>query len=342
MKEHSEENPDWDDQRMKIIGLGESSIRKSYYPELQQRLHELEKSNADLLDAIEEIQQKEEELRHNYEELRTIQSALDLARKKLNLLNSLTFQDIQNALFSLNGYLTLTKEAITQEPLQTYLEKSLSQMQKIERVLHIAKQYQNLGFHPPKWQNVMETYVFAVSHLDMSEYERSIFLEGLEVFADPLLEDAFFYLLENIKIHSGHATAYWFFYESSDNEVFLILEDNGKGIAWDQKNKIFERRTGITGGGRAFSGTGDSVPYRYDNLREWQTGNRGTIYNYHSPRCLSDQRTGIMQCSCFVGHKKRHHVNRDTMNTVLIFGLILVYVLIQTPRFRINLCGSRS
>lgn len=191
MKEHSEESPDWDDQRMKIIGLGESSIRKSYYPELQQRLHELEQTNADLLDAIEEIQQKEEELRENYDELRNIQSALDLARKKLNLLNSLTFQDIQNALFSLSGYLTLTKEAVSDEPVQMYLEKSLSQMQKIERILHLAKQYQNMGIHPPKWQNVMEVYVFAVSHLDMSDYERSIILEGLEIFADPLL-------LENI------------------------------------------------------------------------------------------------------------------------------------------------
>ncbi|OQA50647.1 MAG: sensor protein KdpD [Euryarchaeota archaeon ADurb.Bin294] len=248
MKEHSEESPDWDDQRMKIIGLGESSIRKSYYPELQQRLQELEQSNADLLDAIEEIQQKEEELRQNYDEQRNIQSALDLARKKLNLLNSLTFQDIQNALFSLSGYLTLTKEAISGEPVQMYLEKSLSQMQKSERVLHIAKQYQNMGIHPPKWQNVMEVYVFAVSHLDMSAYERNISLEGLEIFADPLLEDAFFYLLENIKYHSVHATGYQFYYESSENEISLILEDNGIGIESDRKEKVFERRTGLVGG----------------------------------------------------------------------------------------------
>lgn len=129
-----------------------------------------------------------------------------------------------------------------------YLEKSLSQMQKIERILHLAKQYQNMGIHPPKWQNVMEVYVFAVSHLDMSDYERSITLEGLEIFADPLLEDAFFYLLENIKYHSGHATRYQFYYETSEAEVFLILEDDGVGIESVRKEKIFERRTGLVGG----------------------------------------------------------------------------------------------
>ncbi len=42
-------NNDWDSLRDKIIGLGESSIQKSYYPELQKRLGELERFRA-LLD----------------------------------------------------------------------------------------------------------------------------------------------------------------------------------------------------------------------------------------------------------------------------------------------------
>lgn len=36
----------WDKKRTKIIGLGEQSIRKSYYPELQERLEELERFKA--------------------------------------------------------------------------------------------------------------------------------------------------------------------------------------------------------------------------------------------------------------------------------------------------------
>lgn len=245
MKKHSEKNPDWEDQRMKIIGLGESSIRKSYYPELQERLHELEQTNAELLDAIEEIKQKEEELRQNYDELRDIQSAFELARKKLNLLNSLTFQDVQNTLFSLRGYLTLAKETSSEEQVQMYLDQTLSPVQKIERVLLMAKHYQNMGIHPPKWQSVNEAYIFAVSHLDMSGYERDISLDGLEIFADPLLEDAFFYMLENIKHHSLHATKYWFYYETQGSEVSLILEDNGAGIKNSQKKMIFERNSGL-------------------------------------------------------------------------------------------------
>jgi PAS domain S-box-containing protein len=68
MKKHSENPPDWEAQRNKIIGLGETSIRKSYYPELQQRIQELEKKNRELQEAYAEHTAFEEELRQQYEE----------------------------------------------------------------------------------------------------------------------------------------------------------------------------------------------------------------------------------------------------------------------------------
>lgn len=44
MKKRSDPLRDsWKDLQRKIIGLGERSIRKSYYPELQKRLEELER-----------------------------------------------------------------------------------------------------------------------------------------------------------------------------------------------------------------------------------------------------------------------------------------------------------
>lgn len=57
MRKHSDSPDDWDAIREKIGGLGERSFRKSYYPELQQHLTELEKSQAYvklLLDAMDE------------------------------------------------------------------------------------------------------------------------------------------------------------------------------------------------------------------------------------------------------------------------------------------------
>ena len=54
MKEHSDSTTDWDALRAKIIGLGEHSIHKSYYPELAQRLVEMERFRA-LLDQSNDL-----------------------------------------------------------------------------------------------------------------------------------------------------------------------------------------------------------------------------------------------------------------------------------------------
>ena len=49
MSEHSDHRTEREALREKIIGLGEASLHKSYYPELQARLAELERFRA-LLD----------------------------------------------------------------------------------------------------------------------------------------------------------------------------------------------------------------------------------------------------------------------------------------------------
>jgi len=54
MNEHSDASGDWDALRARIIGLGEHSIRKSHYPELERRLVELERFRA-LLDESNDL-----------------------------------------------------------------------------------------------------------------------------------------------------------------------------------------------------------------------------------------------------------------------------------------------
>ena len=39
-------------------------------------------------------------------------------------------------------------------------------IQKITSSLNFAKNYQEMGIHPPRWQNVGQTVLFAISHLD--------------------------------------------------------------------------------------------------------------------------------------------------------------------------------
>ena len=72
MKKRSKPAKDRNELRDKIIGLGDKSIRKSYYPELQARLAELEVANHRLRLEIDERRKAEEALTESEEKYRTL------------------------------------------------------------------------------------------------------------------------------------------------------------------------------------------------------------------------------------------------------------------------------
>ena len=176
-------------------------------------------------------------------ERKMAQDALDRATKKLSLLNSITFSDIRNAVFSLAGYFELEKTGEPGEKLQQYLDQEIEIIRKITDSLTFAKNYQNLGQKPPAWHNVSEAFLFGISHLDLSHISRNLSIGGLEIYADPLLENVFFTLAENILLHGKTATEISFRYLESEDGLTLLFEDNGEGIPKDLKEKIFDRRS---------------------------------------------------------------------------------------------------
>ncbi len=115
---------------------------------------------------------------------------------------------------------------------------------KIVNSLNFAKNYQEMGIHPPRWQDVNQVFLFAISHLDSLKVSRDIRVRGLDVYADPLLEKVFFNLIENIFLHGQRATEISLAYDEAEDGIHLILKDNGVGIPEGEKQKIFERGYG--------------------------------------------------------------------------------------------------
>ena len=172
------------------------------------------------------------------------EEALNLARNKMALLNTVTFQDIQSAAFALTAYHELLKTVIGDEKGQTYLENQVSFNQKIIDSLNFAKNYQDMGIKPPRWQNVGNVFLLAISHLDFLHIARNISVVDLEIYADPLLELVFFHLMQNVLVHGVHATHVTIRYLEKPDRLTLVIEDNGAGIPAEEKHIIFDRGYG--------------------------------------------------------------------------------------------------
>ena len=170
------------------------------------------------------------------------QKILSLAAKKQNLLNLITFSDIKNALFSLLGYIELEKEFMTDEQGLAFLEKEVELIHQVEHWIRFAKQYQDLGVVPPTWQNVHNAYLYALSHLDAMHLERRSEVEGLEVYADSLLETVLYALLQNSLEHGESVTEIALTCQETDDGLTLVFEDNGVGIPFDMKGAVFDRK----------------------------------------------------------------------------------------------------
>lgn len=175
-------------------------------------------------------------------ERKRAENALKHATKKLNLLNIITFSDIKNAIFSVSGYIELQRQSISDERQMEFLDKESSLIRQVENRITFARNYQNLGLTPPAWQNVNNAFLYGISHLEMSLISRNIDVDGLEIYADPLLETVFFNLADNVLEHGKTATAISLYYEKSGDDIKIVMEDNGVGIPDEMKMVIFDQR----------------------------------------------------------------------------------------------------
>jgi len=101
--------------------------------------------------------------------------------------------------------------------------------------------------NPPRWQNVQDVILYAVSHLELGRLSRDFSLEGIEIYADSLLERVFVTLIENTIMYAKGATTIHAMYTVSGDDAVIYIEDDGPGIAADMKEEIFKKGMGAGG-----------------------------------------------------------------------------------------------
>jgi len=155
--------------------------------------------------------------------------------------SSITRHDILNRLTVIYGIISLLQEGISDPIYMGYLEKAEESAMAIKHQIEFTADYKNMGLENAYWQDVTESLRQSQENVDFKDVTMDIFTKGLEIFADPWLKKVFFNLIDNALRYEEHVTKITVSYHESQNGLDLLLEDNGTGIPFEYKEKIFER-----------------------------------------------------------------------------------------------------
>ena len=174
---------------------------------------------------------------------RNYREALQRANEKLNLLSDITRHDILNHLTSLLGYLELLKD-VSPDEAPVYIQKVEELAMTIEKQISFTSDYQHMGVLAPQWQRIDHIMREVSKESGLFSLEIITTTGPLEIYADPLLTKVFVNLIDNAMRHGEHVSRITISFHTTPAGGVLTIEDNGKGVPEDLKNRIFERGFG--------------------------------------------------------------------------------------------------
>ncbi|MGD0817014.1 MAG: PAS domain-containing sensor histidine kinase [Methanomassiliicoccales archaeon] len=172
------------------------------------------------------------------------ESALEMANKKLNILGSATRHDVLNSLTGLFGYLELAESKTSDEILLRYIRKARTASEVVRKQMEFTKLYQEIGSKRPDWINVYETIHGTLGSLPPNDVQINIEIAPIEIYADPMIEKAFYNLLENSLRHGERVKKVTVSNQLDEANMKLIFQDDGKGVNSEEKDLIFKRGYG--------------------------------------------------------------------------------------------------
>lgn len=178
-------------------------------------------------------------------ELKMAAEALRLSNQKLNLLSSITRHDIRNQIQALYGFFGILKIKLEGTPWLDYILKGAQVVDIIERQISFTKEYEDLGRQNPTWQSVAQSVEGAAVSLPMREIKITQTTGSLEIFSDPLFLKVFYNLIDNALRYGGEKmTEIRISAQESKGGLVIVVEDDGNGIAMEDKSRLFTKGFG--------------------------------------------------------------------------------------------------
>jgi len=190
-------------------------------------------------DDITERKEAEEKLDEMMNELVTI-------NEKLGVVGKLTRHDARNKLSVIanNIYLAKQKLAANHGALE-YLGDMESAIDQMEKIFDFARTYEMLGVEKLSYMNVEKSVDdAAILFSGLAGAKLMNECQGLTVMADSLLRQLFYNLIDDTLKHGEKVSQIRVYYEKGEDQLKLVYEDDGIGIADDEKEKIFKEGYG--------------------------------------------------------------------------------------------------
>lgn len=195
----------------------------------------------DLIHQVTEYRRMRDIARQELDERKNAQAALRVANAKLSLFSDITLQDIRSQVVAARGFDTILMRNLSDvEKTRSFSEKIDRQLALVEKYVTMMLEFAHLGAEVPSWQLLEPVLRKAKREAGLKNLESGPGLEGLEVFAPPLLERIVTNLLENAQEH-GEKTPLRVkvsFREESGYGI-LSFEDDGVGVKPEVKSAIF-------------------------------------------------------------------------------------------------------
>ncbi|MDP3396224.1 MAG: hypothetical protein Q8S57_06125 [Methanoregula sp.] len=167
-----------------------------------------------------------------------VELSLYRSNTQLTFLNNIIREDILNQLTQLFNVL----ESIGHK---TEIEKMRTTINRIRRQIKFTKEYQDIGANAPEWQNVSDTIMRAKVGVNLGKVNFEVEIQDVEIFADRLLEKAFYYLIDNSLKYGGEKLSKIRFYgKMSENNFVIICQDDGVGMPADKKSFLIPKVSG--------------------------------------------------------------------------------------------------
>jgi sensor domain CHASE-containing protein len=188
----------------------------------------------------DEIADLAKEINEMLTTLEQSQNKLQMTNEKLSVVGRLTRHDVRNKLSVIANRVYLSKKGLTDDPKTTeHLDSIEVAIAQMAAILEFAKTYEMVGMEELTYVNVEESVQEAITAHELNNVKVVNDCGGLTVLADSLLKQIFYNLIHNSLVHGQKVTQTRVYYKEEEYQLKLIYEDDGVGIAEDEKEKIF-------------------------------------------------------------------------------------------------------